>query len=107
MKYHLFIFTFIVLGLLSIFPVDAQDPFYQYEAHYQIEFEPPEGMDAQAGVENLVENVKKVPSLLRFNNDQSHYFVDFYPTNFEESITGISLRSTKKFFRDSMGRLMW
>jgi len=99
---------FIIVSLFFFVPsLIAQNTYYQFEAQYQYIVKPKEGMAPPPGAENQVEIIKKIPILLRFNNEQAHYFVDFHPTNFEESIAGIEAsRMTEFFYKRDGGLIM-
>src|SRR5690625_564862 len=98
---------FIIVSLFFFVPsLIAQNTYYQFEAQYQYIVKPKEGMAPPPGAENQVEIIKKIPILLRFNNEQAHYFVDFHPTNFEESIAGIEASRMTEFFYKRDGGLI-
>jgi len=84
----------------------AQNPYYEYEAQYQHILKPKEGTAPPPGAENHVENIKKIPIIVQFNSEQAHYFVDFQPTNFGESIAAISVGRMTEFFYKRDGALV-
>src|SRR5690625_2827437 len=102
----IFRYLIIVSLVFSVKFLIAQNTYYQFEAQYQHILKPKEGMAPPPGAENQVEIIKKIPIIVQFNNEQAHYFVDFQPTNFEESIAAISVYRGTEFFQKSDGDLI-